>query len=349
MKTEAENRIDARKSAVLKLVVNEYVRTSQPVASSRISDVMGLSPASVRNEMSTLSRLGLLLQPHVSAGRIPTDAGYRFFVDNIMEELIENETLGRLTQKFLRTLHLKLELLLRQVVMSLSELTDCICFVSIPQVEMSEISNIGMQVVSPRIVLLVLVLSNGMVENKLIETPNNAGDLPIDRIGRVLNERLRGKPLSAITPEALNEVFDEIRLRETAICDAVMTFFQEAAASADMAFFVDGLSRILKAPEFRDETRLEPIINLLEQRDGVLRGLNNPPAEDGIGISIGGESGIGALAGCSVIRGSFNFGDNTKGTLGLIGPTRLNYQRASGLVRALSTIMSRSLSGFSLT
>lgn len=341
-------RVGERKSTVLKYVVDDFVRTNQPVPSAKISERLRVSPASVRNEMLSLHRMGYLSQPHTSAGRVPTDSGYRFFVDHLMDEIAENEIRRELTRRFLRIIHLRLEQLLRKAGETLAELTDCLCFISIPHAQDSEISKIDITPVSSRRVLLILVLTNGMVENKLVDLPMAVDRLPIGRIARALNEQLSGKPVSDISPALLEKVFSSIRLHESFVRNVLQQFFSETLASIDSTYLVEGLRHALRQPEFKDSSTLEPIISMFEKEEKELQAFSSTIFPADVKITIGAESGIGALADCSVVRCGFDFGGRAYGTLGVVGPKRMHYPRVSALVRVLSSLVSKTLREFSL-
>ncbi|MFH1537939.1 MAG: heat-inducible transcriptional repressor HrcA [bacterium] len=340
--------VDERKSTVLKCVVDDFVSTNQPVPSAKISKKLSISPASVRNEMLSLSRMGYLQQPHTSAGRVPTDSGYRFFVDHLMEEIAENEVRRELTRRFLRIIHFRLEQLLRKAGETLAELTDCLCFISIPHAQDSEISKIDITPVSSRRILLILVLSNGMVENKLVDLPMNVDRIPVGSIARALNEQLNGKPISDISPPLLEKAFSSIRLHESFIRNALQRFFSETLASIGSTYLLEGLRQALRQPEFKDSSALEPIISMFENEERKLQVFSSTIFPADVKITIGAESGIGALADCSVVHCGFDFGGRAYGTLGVIGPKRMHYPRVSALVRVLSSLVSKTLREFSL-
>lgn len=340
--------IGERKSAVLKYVVDDFVSTNQPVPSAKISEKLSISPASVRSEMLSLSRMGYLHQPHTSAGRVPTDSGYRFFVDHLMDEISENEAGRELTGRFLRIIHLRLEQLLREAGQALADLTDCLCFISIPRAQNSEISKVDITPVSSRRVLLILVLGNGMVENKLIDMPMNVERVPVGRIARALNEQLNGKSISDMSPELLEKTFRAIRLHETFIRNALQQFFGEILTSIEGAYLVEGLRQALRQPEFKDSSTLEPIISMFEKEEKQLQAFSATIFPADVKITIGAESGIAALADCSVVRCGFNFGGRAYGTLGVVGPRRMRYARVSALVRVLSALVEKTLREFSL-
>ncbi|MEW6202734.1 MAG: heat-inducible transcriptional repressor HrcA [bacterium] len=345
----AKQEMNERKSGILKCVVDEYVLTSRPVGSNRLSQVLGISSASIRNEMYALLRMGYLDQPHTSAGRVPTDLGYRFFVDFLMDSMNEIEVQMELVQKFIGVVHLKLDQLLREVAGILSEMAQCLCFISVPQIKMSEVNKIEITPVSKRCVLLVLVLSNGMVEDTLIELQMDVRNLPLKRITQVLNEHLNGVDIFSLTPEYLEKVFDNVRLKEREVRFSIRRFFDDLITSYSNTCFLGGMHQMLRQPEFREADKLEPVLQAFENAAGELKILKASQRAKGVEITIGNENDVGALSECSVVRGHFQFGDSTLGTIGIVGPRRMRYSRMAGLIRYVTAMLSESLNEFPLS
>lgn len=329
-----------RKSTVLKHTVHDFVRTNVPVSSERLAPVLGLSSASVRNELSRLTELGYLCQPHVSAGRVPTDEGYRFFVDHLIEEMIVAETEAETVQRGLDELEYRIEQLFREVAGMLALWTQCIAFVSVPEANRSEVRRIELTEVSARCVLLLVVFGTGMVETKLVELPVDVRTMPLERIARMLNERLSGRDLPEITGGFLEEAFTEIRLHEEALRRTVRDFFEELLLGMERRVYVDGTDEILRQPEFLDARRLRPVLEVVRAARPAL--LDMAPSAE-IEVRIGRETGIEALYGCSVVRSGFRIGRRLTGSVGIVGPKRMEYSRLMSLLRYVSDALTHSL------
>jgi len=337
-----------RETIILKHVVEDFVQTNRPVGSDRLSARLGLSPASIRNTMNALLNDGYLVQPHTSAGRAPSDTGYRYFVDYLLQEwhVAESETNAIL--ECLDTLQARLDRMLRDVTRLLSGWADCLAFVSTPEIEQCEISRIDITRLSKHRALLILVLSNGMVETRLTPLPDIAGDLPLDRIAARLNERLYGRHVSAVSSVFLESIFAEIRLNEKNLCDSIRLFFRDLFFTFSRRVFVDGEDEIIGQPEFADSTLLRPVLEIVNEENPGSGIFTVPTGERVPEITIGGENAIEPLHPCSVIKSHFSFGDNTIGTIGVIGPKRMEYPRIVALVGHIAAALSRTLSDYGL-
>ncbi len=339
--------LDERKSAILKHVVTEYVTTCTPVGSRRIAERLGVSSATVRNEMHELSEAGYLEQPHTSAGRIPADFGYRFFVDSLCEEYQSAEEQNIAVRRSIDSIHFKLDQLLRRVASLLASWSECVSFVTAPEEDMSEIRRVELTAVSSRGLLMILILSNGHVEDKLVELPMPVEQFPVRWIAESLNERLSGMAVRDVTPVVLNEVFGKLKIQHEFISRSLMGIFEEMMATIGYRVFMDGASRLVRHPEFREADRLRSVLDVLDDPAAESSVFRLPQSGDGWTAVIGRENPIGALHQCSVIKSHFLFGDKTLGTVGLLGPRRMNYSRLITMVRSMSAVLSDILERFS--
>lgn len=337
-----------RQFLVLKHVVEQFVLTNRPVGSGVLSHGLSLSSASIRNTMGALEREGLLEQPHTSAGRVPTDAGYRFFVDYLIGEYSVAEDEGRAVQDTLDVLHVRMDALLADITSLLSGWSECMAFVAVPEMEQCEIQRVDLTPVSAHRVLLIVVLSNGMVENRLVTLRADTGSLPLDRITQRLNERLHGRHINQITGPFLESMFAEIRMSEQALCSAVMAFFQTVILSLAQRVFVDGAEAMIAQPEFQDAALLRPVLEAMRDNAPGAAIFRLPTGERLPEITIGMENPLEELRACSIIKSHFTFGDHTTGTVGLLGPKRMYYARLSSLVRYVAESLSRAMRDISL-
>lgn len=338
-----------RETIVLKYVVQEFVSTNRPVGSEKLSLRLGLSSASIRNTMNLLLQDGYLVQPHTSAGRTPSDAGYRYFVDFLLEEYRLAETEGQALQGCLDALQARLDRMLIDIAAMLSRSTDCLAFVTVPEIQQCEISRIDITRLSGARALLILVLSNGMVENRFIPLPLGAEELQLDRIASRLNERLHGRHVSSVNSEFLEAVFSEIRLSEERIRESIKEFFRTLILSFSRRVFVDGAEEIIAQPEFRDSSRLLPLLEAVSEDNPGSNVFSFPVGDRLPEVTIGSENAILSLSECSIIKSHFRFGDSTTGAIGLIGPKRMQYARLLTLVNHMADSLSGALSRFTLT
>ena len=325
--------------------MTDYVATCAPVGSKRIAERLGVSAATVRNDMHELIEAGFLEQPHTSAGRIPADPGYRFFVDALREEYQTAEEQSDAVRRAIDNIHFKLDQLLRQVSSLLASWSDCVSFVSVPEEDKSEIRRIELTAVSARGMLIIIVLSNGQVENKLVELPMTIDRFPVEWITKQLNNRLSGLRVGEVTPAALNEVFKTIEMQHDFLYHCLMGFFEEMILTVGQRVFVEGASRLIRHPEFQDSGRLRPVLEIVESSESELFTLPDPMG--GWKAVIGRENPSVSLRECSVIKTHFRFGDRTLGTVGLLGPRRMDYARLIGIVRNVSGVLSEALERYS--
>jgi heat-inducible transcriptional repressor len=330
--------LDERKAAILKTVVTEYIETAQPVGSAHVVRDSGIevSPATVRADMATLEREGFLSHPHTSAGRIPTDKGYRFFVDR----LCGDEPLGVAEQQQVREFfahaHGELERVLRDTSMLLSELTNCAAVVLAPDNEALSVRSTMLVRLAPRAVLLVVVLSNGSVEKRTVEVAEDASDITIESASARLQAHLTGGALAHATPAPPSG--DAAIDRIASACHAAIADMVEPE---DDHVFVGGASRMARAFDAVDTVR--SVLSVLEESYVVVSLLHDALSHER-NVSIGGENGIGPLAECSVVVAPYLIGDDVAGTIGVLGPTRMNYPQALAAVAIVGQRLSRQLS-----
>lgn len=326
---EIAEMLEDRKAAILKAVVEEYIQTAQPVGSGHIANApgVGVSPATVRNELAQLEMQGYLHQPHTSAGRVPTDKGYRFFVDSL-----EMPTLGEAQadqiRSFFETSHGELERLLQETTQLLVGLTDCAAVVVGPGPQAATVRSIQLVRVSQRAAVVVAVLSNGAVEKATIELDDHITDDDIDtvsavlageRIGRTLNEDIEHQP----------GLDDRLAKLATTAVDALV----DAPATELDNVFVGGQSRVVSAFDAIEKVR--EVLAVLERQLVVVSLIRDVLAR-GQSVSIGAETGVENLRDCSLVVAPYEVDGQQVGTIGVLGPTRLNYPQALSTVAVVS-------------
>jgi heat-inducible transcriptional repressor len=326
--------LDERKTAILRAVVQEYIATAQPVGSTHIANAPGVkvSSATVRNEMAVLEQEGYLAQPHTSAGRVPTDKGYRFFVDNMT-------TPGRLAPvaqqrvgEFFDTTHGRLEELLHQTTNLLAQVTHHAAVVVGPRAETAVVRSVQVVWLSARHATVVVVLSNGVVENEAIELPVETSDLRLTAVSAHLQAHMVGSALGGPSIPATGD-------REIdAVCDAVQAVL---GRTHDESVFVGGASSMALAFDAVDTVR--SVLRTLEQQY-VMVSLVRDILNRGLSVAIGAEHGVEPLAACSVVVKPVFVDGEQVGTVGVLGPTRMDYPQALATVEAVSDRLGRRLS-----
>lgn len=335
-----------RESEVLRHVVTDYIETCQPVGSGRVAERLGVSPATVRNDMRMLFEEGYLEQPHTSAGRVPADLGYRFFVDYLLEEYTLAEEEGAAVRESIGRIQFKLDQLLQRVSSLLAAWSSCVSFIAVPEEDKSGISRLELLPVSSRGLLIIVVLSNGLVENKLVELPIRVDRLPVGDIARALNDRLSGLKVREVTPSMLASVFGDIGSREEALYGSLQRFFEEMIFMVGRRVFVDGSAQLIKHPEFQDAKRLRPVLEAVQNTSSDADLFDVHGGARGVKVIIGHENPREELRGCSVIKSHFRFGDRTLGAIGILGPRRMDYSKLTVLVRSISELLSGALGRF---
>jgi heat-inducible transcriptional repressor len=325
--------LDDRKAAILRAVVEEYIHTAQPVGSALVAKVphLSVSSATVRNEMSVLEREGYLVQPHTSAGRIPTDKGYRFFVDSLAQPgpLGPTETLQ--VRSFFSHAHGELERMLGDTSRLLSGLTSYAAVVTSPAIhDVASIRSVQMVSLSARVVVVVAVHSNGSVEKRTLETNADVSEESVSRY-------LVGSPAGAkvAIPPTGNDAVDGLVESAAAALD------QGRTLPDDDQVFVGGASSMASAFDAVDTIR--QVLGILEQQVVIVTLLRDV-LDRGLSVAIGTEHGVQPLADCSIIVAPYQVEGEPVGTIGVLGPTRMRYEQALAAVAVVSERLGRALS-----
>ncbi len=392
--------LDARKSAILRKVVSEHIATAQPVGSAHVvlDPLIEVSPATVRSDMAALEREGYLTHPHTSAGRVPTDKGYRFFVDQLSEPALDPARHEQVREFFGRA-HGELERVLRDTSRLLSQLTDYAAVVVPPTHDSLTIRSAVLVRIAPRAGLVVLVLSNGAVDKHTVELDESWSDDEVERAAVRLSERLVGRtvgglgrpgvhaspaPAMATVPGASGAApepstaagspgagdgdgsspppsgaaarrgapgsgeaasrqrrrpEDEVAELIVAACDAAIAGYAEPAEAGDEVY-VGGAARM--AEQFQAVQTVREVLSILEQSFVVVELLHDVLSQ-GQTVSIGAEHGVASLAECSLVVAPYEVDDEVVGTIGVLGPTRMNYPQALAAVAVVSQHLSRQL------
>lgn len=327
--------LDERKTAILRAVVQEYIATAQPVGSTHVADAPGVkvSSATVRNEMAVLEQEGYLAQPHTSAGRIPTDKGYRFYVDHMAPagrlEPVAQQRVG----EFFDNTHGRLEELLHQTTNLLAQVTHHAAVVVGPRAETAVVRSVQVVSLSGKHATVVVVLSNGVVENEVIELPFETSDLRLAAVTAHLQAHMAGRALGSAGPAP-----DTGDRELDAVCAAAEGV---VGRTHDESVFVGGASSMALAFDAVDTVR--SVLRTLEQQY-VMVSLVRDILSRGLSVAIGAEHGIEPLAACSVVVKPVVVDGEQVGTVGVLGPTRMDYPQALATVEAVSDRLGRRLS-----
>jgi len=315
--------LNPRRAAILEAVVTEYIGTAEPVGSSHVANAPGVqvSSATVRSEMVALEQDGYLIQPHTSAGRIPTDKGYRFFVDHLTEPGVLGPTQHEQVSRFFDQVHGEMEVVLERATGLLTELTSYAAVVVGPSHDLATIRSVQVVGLGPHTALLVIVLSDGAVEKRTIELEVEVGDDTLAQVGAHLSSHLVGHTSSAswtIPPSGDTQVDRVVAAAGTAFG------LMERAMESDQVF-VGGPSRLVESFDAVETVR--SVLGILEQQLVVVT-LLREVLNRGLSVAIGTEHGYEPLASCAVVVARVSLDGQELGAVGLLGPTRMDYQRA---------------------
>jgi heat-inducible transcriptional repressor len=332
--------LNARRAAILEAVVTEYIGTAEPVGSSHVAAAPGVqvSSATVRSEMVALEREGYLVQPHTSAGRIPTDKGYRFFVDHLTEPGVLGAAQHQQVSLFFDQVHVEMETMLERASGLLSEMTSYAAVVVGPSHELATIRSVQVVGLAPRLALLVLVLSDGAIEKRTIELDAEANDDTLGQAGARLAGHLIGHTLSSgfSMPGSGDADIDRV-------IAAVGSAFERMEGSSESDHvFVGGPARL--AESFDAVETVRTVLSILEQQLVVVTLLRDVLSR-GLSVAIGTEHGYEPLASCAVVVAPLTADGQELGAVGLLGPTRMDYPRALAAAHVVGERLGERLGG----
>ncbi len=330
--------LDERKTAILRAVVQEYIETAQPVGSGHVARSTGVSvsAATVRNEMAVLEQEGYLRQPHTSAGRVPTDKGYRFFVDHLTQPGRLERAKVQQVRDFFDTSHGAIEQMLQDTSRLLAGLTDYAAVVIAPSPEAATVRSVQVVGLSARVAMVVAVLSNGAVESYQVDLDEEMSDGRLAAASAHLASNASGSTLAHIAPLAPTGDAGVDR-----VCGTAVEALQAAARHDEDALFVGGASRMASAFDAVDVVRR--VLATLEQQYVVVA-LVRDVLDRGLSVAIGAEHGVEPLVTCSIVVAPYAVEGETVGTIGVLGPTRMNYPQALAAVEVVSERLGERLS-----
>ncbi|MFH1282680.1 MAG: heat-inducible transcriptional repressor HrcA [bacterium] len=349
--------LEQRKKKVLQMVIHQYISTAKPVGSKFIANSGGLdlSPATIRNVLSILEEEGYITHPHTSAGRVPTDKGYRYYVDSIIEiqRLARDEEL-RISRGYEKRTN-ELNNLMQQTTKILSSLSHYSGFVIAPSIKKDKFAHMELINTSNKRVLMVLVTESGRIKNKVILVDNEISQSNLNKISNMLNQKLNGLDFSQIKEEVLRKI-DELESEKKELISLARIVSQQAFDLDDEGFYLEGAGNILDQPEFENFDQLKSIFNLVEEKKLLGHILEEELAQDkvkdhiklssyrkkgNIKIVIGEENTYKELKGLSLISSIYQHNDNNVGILGIIGPRRMEYSKMIALVDYISSVVNK--------
>ena len=336
--------LDPRAQTLLKTLVERYIAEGQPIGSRTLSKFSGLelSPATIRNVMSDLEEMGFIASPHTSAGRIPTALGYRLFIDTLMTHRpLEIAALHELKDG-LHPDHP--QRVLGQASQLLSQLTQFAGIVVAPRRQQPRIRQIEFLSLSDKRILLIIVTTDGDVQNRILFSQRQYGQNELQQAANYLNSQCAGLDFEEVRGRLVEEL-RQLRGELADLMNAAMAAGNEAIAEANTQYVISGERNLLDVEDFSSNmARLRRLFDLFEQKTGLAQLLDLSARADGVKVFIGGESGIAPLDECSVVAAPYEVDGEIVGTIGVIGPTRMAYERVIPIVDITAKLLSSALS-----
>ena len=336
-----------RRASILRAVVSHFVGSGEPVGSKTLVDrySLGVSSATVRNELAALEEMGYIYQPHTSAGRIPTDAGYRFFVDAWGHEPKLPPRDKHEVQRFFGEPRWELEDALRQTASLLSNLTDHAAVVFAPALDRSTVRHVELVELPGGRAMVVLVTDTGRVENHVVAIGEDVDEVQLSRTAEMLNRIIVGNPLEDAASKLL-EAVDRFPLELRDVATSVArTLSVELADREAERVFLEGTSNIVDEHKFADLETVRQVIGALEHRRLLLEVLADALSAGSVSVRIGAENPIEQMHNCAVVTAPYGIEGNAIGSLGVVGPTRMDYRRTIAAVHEVASNLGRMLKG----
>ena len=332
--------LDERKMKILQAIIRTYMETGEPVGSRTISKYsdLNLSSATIRNEMSDLEEMGYIIQPHTSAGRIPSDKGYRLYVDTMMLE--KDREVAEMKELMLEKTE-KMEKILMQVAKLLANNTNYAAMISSPQIRKNRLKFIQLSQVDTLHILAVIVCEGNIVKNKVIETEDELDNEDILKLNILLNTNLNGLAMEEINLATIARLKEQAGIHSQLLNDVMDAVAEAIVGDEDLEIYTSGATNIFKYPELSDSSKAKEILATFEEKQQLVELVNSTMeqnSETGIQVYIGEETPIQTMKDCSVVTATYELEEGVQGTIGIIGPKRMDYEK---VVANLKTLMNK--------
>lgn len=327
-----------RKIKILQAIIRNYLETGEPVGSRTISKYtdLNLSSATIRNEMSDLEEMGYILQPHTSAGRIPSDKGYRLYVDTMMEE--KDRELEELKEMMLERED-KMDHLLKQVAKLLAANTNYATMISAPTIHTNKIKFIQLSRVDVNQLLAVVVVEGNVIKNNIISVSGELDDETLLKLNILLNTHLNGLTLEEINLGMISAMKQQAGIHSDIVADVIDAIAESIKAEEDLEIYTSGANNIFRYPELADQQKASEIINTFEEKQMLTELVQDTLSDEkntGIQVYIGNETPIQTMKDCSVVTATYELGEGMRGTIGIIGPKRMDYDKVVGTLKTIT-------------
>lgn len=331
--------MDERKTKILQAIIRNYLETGEPVGSRTISRYtdLNLSSATIRNEMADLEEMGYIIQPHTSAGRIPSDKGYRFYVDTLMEakerEMVEMQGMLMARQD-------KLETLLKQMAKVLAQNTQYATMISAPSTNYNKLKFIQLSRVDAGQLLAVIVVEGNVIKNQILTVTEELSDETLLKLNILLNTHLNGLSMAEINLGIISAMKQKAGIHSAIVSDVIDAVADAIRADEDLEIYTSGTNNIFRYPELADQQKASELINTFEEKHllgGLLQDSVKEDEETGIQVYIGEEMPVQSMRDCSVVTATYELGEGMRGTIGIIGPKRMDYDKVVGTLKTLQS------------
>ena len=334
--------LDARKVTILKAIIKTYLETGEPVGSRTISKFsdLKLSSATIRNEMSDLEEMGYIIQPHTSAGRIPSDKGYRFYVDEILSE--KDQEVTEMKELMIQRVD-RVELLLKRLAQMLAANTNYAAMISGPQYHQNKLKFIQLSRVDETKLLVVTVVEGNIIKNSIIDVREPVSEEELLNLNIMLNTSLNGLTIEEINLGVISRLKEQAG-HHSQVVDLVLNEVAEAirADEEDLQIYTSGATNMFKCPALSDGAKASRLLSAFEQKEELQNLIddinqNENSSETGIQVYIGDEMPVQSMKDCSVVTANYELGEGLRGTIGIIGPKRMDYEKVLGILKNLMT------------
>ena len=333
-----EQELSERKLKILQAIIKNYLETGEPVGSRTISKYtdLNLSSATIRNEMSDLEEMGYILQPHTSAGRIPSDKGYRLYVDTMMEQ--KDREIEEMKEVMVQKED-KMDQLLKQVAKLLAVNTNYASMITTPTIHTNKLKFIQLSRVDVNQLLAVVVVEGNVIKNNIIHTAEELDDETLLKLNILLNTHLNGLALEEINLGMISSLKQQAGIHSEIVADVIDAIAESIHAEEDLEVYTSGANNIFRYPELADQQKASSIINTFEEKQ-LLTELVQENLSDGnntgIQVYIGEETPIQSMKDCSVVTATYELGEGLRGTIGIIGPKRMDYDKVIGTLKTIT-------------
>ncbi len=328
---------------ILKVIIDDFIQFAQPIGSRNLAkkDQISFSPATIRNEMSDLEELGFIEKTHTSSGRVPSEKGYRYYVDHLMsaQKLEENEV-QTIRSIFAERIY-EVEKIVQRSAGILSDLTNYTTIILGPAVLENRVKKLQIVPINRDTAIAIIVTNTGHVENRMVQLPESMNPSDIEKMVNILNERLIGVPLSELNQTIYKEVAMLLSQHIKNYDQVLNTIVHAMDLPSHERMFFGGKTKMLSQPEFRDIHKIRSLMDMIDQEEGIYDLIRHVPS--GLNVKIGKENENSAMEDLSLITTTFSTGQSQLGSIAIIGPTRMEYSRVISLLELISQDMSKIL------